>query len=259
MSKILKNNTNSEVPISDTGVSISASGQYTIQEQDFSLWAASDNLITLIGNDTITVNDGSFDLSKSDGINLIKGLYPQAQTQDTDTSGRQILRIASTIKGWHYQAHAVEFQTSKLTGIYNKDKNGNDLGYATTKFYDANGTELTTQIDIDASCVKTTLTWSPDYDFEMVAGNLRQINRQDTDIYVYVEANVLVAPNTYIDVPFLQGGINMRYIGADEPLKTDGRSSKLFTSNDKFSVICNHGIGVCHKVTIIFETYKSPV
>lgn len=83
MSKILKNNTGSAISISDVGgVIIAASpGTYTIPPQDYLLWAASSDIITYL-NDTsptpsITVNDGSVDLNPSDGMDLIKGLFPR--------------------------------------------------------------------------------------------------------------------------------------------------------------------------------------
>jgi hypothetical protein len=72
MSKILKNNTGSPVNIADVGQTVPASGQLVVVPTDYLLYAASNNVITLIGNSTLTVNDGSFDLSISDGIDLIK-------------------------------------------------------------------------------------------------------------------------------------------------------------------------------------------
>jgi hypothetical protein len=76
VSKILNNTTASPVFVSDTGVSIAANGSYTIPEQDYLLWAASSNIVSLVGASTVTVSDGSYVLSISDGINLIKGIYP---------------------------------------------------------------------------------------------------------------------------------------------------------------------------------------
>lgn len=59
-------------------VTIPASpGSYTIPPQDYLLWAASSDIITQVGLGDIVVNDGSFDLNISDGIDLIKGIYPQ--------------------------------------------------------------------------------------------------------------------------------------------------------------------------------------
>lgn len=83
MSKILKNNTGSAITITDVGsVVIAASpGTYTIPPQDYLLWAASSDIITYLNDasptPSITVNDGSVDLNPSDGMDLIKGLFPR--------------------------------------------------------------------------------------------------------------------------------------------------------------------------------------
>jgi hypothetical protein len=76
MAKILKNQTVGGISIIDTGVTVPGSGQYTIPAQDYLLWAASSNIVTQVGAGNIVVNDGSTDLSISDGIDLIKGLFP---------------------------------------------------------------------------------------------------------------------------------------------------------------------------------------
>lgn len=76
MSKILKNNTGSIVPIPDTGFEVPASGQLLIQPENDKLFAGSDDTVTLIGDGTLTVNDGTQDLSISDGVDLIKGIFP---------------------------------------------------------------------------------------------------------------------------------------------------------------------------------------
>lgn len=77
MSKIIKNQTNTLLTIGDTGVSIPALGQYTIQTTDYLLWAASSDIISEIGNGNVIVNDGSFDLNPSEAADLIKGIYPK--------------------------------------------------------------------------------------------------------------------------------------------------------------------------------------
>jgi hypothetical protein len=77
MAKIVKNTTGSNIAIADTGITVSANSQYTIPAQDYLLWAASDNIITKIGDGSIVINDGSSDLSISDGVDLIKGLFPK--------------------------------------------------------------------------------------------------------------------------------------------------------------------------------------
>ena len=80
MSKILINTTAAIVMITDTGVPVPALGSYTIPPTDYQLWSASNDIIVKIGNGTLIVNDGSFDLSISDGTDLIKGLYSKTTT-----------------------------------------------------------------------------------------------------------------------------------------------------------------------------------
>ena len=92
MSKILKNTTASDIEISDTGITVDASpGTYTIPATDYLLWAASDNIITEMGTGDIVVNDGSFDLSISDGTDLIKGIFPTSI--DVNTSQTNPLTV----------------------------------------------------------------------------------------------------------------------------------------------------------------------
>lgn len=191
------------------------------------------------------------------------------QLQDNDMYGRNVIRFAATNKGWHYQAHSVQFEVNKLDSIYNKDHARNDLGYSEIKVYDVNGTECTTQTQADTDGVKSVITWKPDFDFEVISGNIRQITKETVDSYLYVNAVVatgLPSPYNWLKVPFVQGGINLNYIGADEPLKTDGRASKLFkaaTNGDYFEIIVNYDSNLLtnenrHKMSIIFEIYKDP-
>jgi hypothetical protein len=78
MAKILKNQTASPILVADTGVSVPASpATYTIVPADYPLWASSSDIVTYIGNGSIVVNDGSFDLTKADGISLIQGNFKQ--------------------------------------------------------------------------------------------------------------------------------------------------------------------------------------
>lgn len=132
MSKILKNNTASPVSISDVGQVVPASGQLVIQPQDYWLYAASDNVITLISDlavsptvSTLTVNDGSFDLTINDGAKLIQGIFPnpvriEYNKREFDTSAgatvgtteTSIVIPQGTLK---YRIKAASPRTAKLT------------------------------------------------------------------------------------------------------------------------------------------------
>lgn len=78
MSKILKNQTASDQFISDVGVTVLASSNYTINPSDYLLFADSSDVIVLIGDGTFIVNDGTNDLSISEGTDLIKGIFPKS-------------------------------------------------------------------------------------------------------------------------------------------------------------------------------------
>lgn len=77
MSKILKNNTASDVTINDVGQTVPASSFLTISSVDYALYADSDNVISLINDLTLTVNDGLYDLSVAEGLDLIRGSFPK--------------------------------------------------------------------------------------------------------------------------------------------------------------------------------------
>lgn len=94
MSKILKNNSGSNVDISDVGITINNGTQYTIPPTDYLLWAASNDAVTFIGNGSLVVNDGSVDLSISDGVDLIKGIFPT--TVDANITSSVLPSGAST-------------------------------------------------------------------------------------------------------------------------------------------------------------------
>lgn len=89
MSKILKNTTASIVSIDDVGQSVPASGQLTILPIDDLLYRNSSDTVTLVGNETLIVSDGTDDLEISDGIDLIKGLF-QNKINLVDETGASI-------------------------------------------------------------------------------------------------------------------------------------------------------------------------
>jgi hypothetical protein len=95
LSKILKNNTALAVFIPDTGKTVPASGALTIDPNLYNLFASSSNTVTFIGDGTLTVNDGSSDLSISAGVDLIKGLFPRLEIQ-TPTITNQTITLADT-------------------------------------------------------------------------------------------------------------------------------------------------------------------
>ena len=88
---ILKNNTNNVVPVSDIGQSVPASGQLILEPAYNSLYVSSSDIITLVGNNTLTVNNGQSDLSPSQGIDLVKGILNTVEINAQPAFANKIL------------------------------------------------------------------------------------------------------------------------------------------------------------------------
>lgn len=93
MNRILKNNTASPVLITDTGITVPASGSYTIAPEYYGKFEASVDVITLLTNhsvsptvSTLKANDGSVDLPENDGVRLILGEWSRQICDSDDTS-----------------------------------------------------------------------------------------------------------------------------------------------------------------------------
>jgi hypothetical protein len=95
MSKILINQTAASLSI-DVGDTLVASGQLTINPQDYDEYAASDDIVELIGNGSIVINDGSKDLTKADGIRLIQGGFSNKIQLDEDLLDSQRIKVDVT-------------------------------------------------------------------------------------------------------------------------------------------------------------------
>lgn len=103
MSKILKNQTASSIFISDTGVLLPASPvTFTIPPEDYLIWAASSDIIgfvsTPVATPDVIVSDGSSDLNISDGVDLIKGIFPNPIGIQGGTDQTEIGNVEDALK-----------------------------------------------------------------------------------------------------------------------------------------------------------------
>lgn len=182
----------------------------------------------------------------------------------TDSNGIPLQRTKITRTGWHFQLHGIEFCSSKLNSIYNKDKDGNDLGFCTIKFYDNTDTELVagTQAELDSNCVKTVLTWQASQDVEVIGGFLEQANNPANDIRMWIMAIPDYPVGAGGSIPFSNGGINLKYLNGATDL--DGKTPKLLPYNggigtNKFEVTLRHEAGDIHPVHILFKLFRENV
>jgi hypothetical protein len=93
MHKILKNTTASDIFILDTGINLKASSSYEITQSEFLLWVASLDIISYINSGSVVVNNGSIDLSASEGIRALQ--YPDRITVKSNST--DVTRVATDI------------------------------------------------------------------------------------------------------------------------------------------------------------------
>jgi hypothetical protein len=180
---------------------------------------------------------------------------------EIDRQGRQVLRIAAGQAGWSYIAHPIELETSKIGSLYEKLASGVDRGTSTIKFYDVNNAEVTDPLN-EGDIVKTVVLFKPSYDYELISGGLQQIESPNTDVRVWVIGGIIELGGAYVKE--FAGGLNMRFYGANESVKTDGRASKYMTKDipnvpyqaNQVQVIIRHDAGVKHRLKLILEYFR---
>jgi hypothetical protein len=100
--KILKNTTLSIIELNVLGLQIPASSQITIQTQDYSILGSSDSvteLTTYINSGDIVVNDGTDDLSISEGLAYVKlAEIAKSIRFDNSTNGFSSSEVQSAIE-----------------------------------------------------------------------------------------------------------------------------------------------------------------
>lgn len=247
------------------GQEIASSAYYQIQSSEEAKWANSSTVLTDIGSGDLTVakdDSGSTDITDvASAINHLKD-----DTEPRDMDGVKLARAKITRTGWHFQMQPIEITTSKLAGFYNKDMTESDLGFTTIKFYNSSDTELTagTQSELTANCVKTVIDWEPTQDIEVLGGTVYQSSAPATDVRAWVCAipDLTVAQGG--SIPFVDGGLNLKYMGIGNVVDIDGKTPKLLPYSatyhtSKFRLILRHSTGVQHTMMMIFKLFRENV
>lgn len=236
------------------GVECEADAFLLIPEAKLAQYANSDFVIEeLAAGNAAMSSDGSTDIDggASDQINFLKDFKP------TDSTGRPIVRSAVTQEGWGAQFHSIGFTVGTKDSVYNKDDEGNDLGFATLKFYDEDDVEQTTQVNITANAVKTVLSWKPTHDYEIIGGQLNQSVAPASNIYMWAKG----LPGI-LNVMFAQGGLNLKLCPVGNIIDFDGKATKFLPYNggagtNKFDFIFRHGVGVTHELQFLIKIFKA--
>jgi hypothetical protein len=238
------------------GLSISAN-QSTSISGSASPYIADGVLLSDIIDGKCTI---TFAGKESDSISGAALLLQLGQLFNTDSDGASLSRVKQAPSGWTYQMRSIEFESSNLTGLYNKDISLNDVGDATTKFYDVNGTLITDQTTADSQCVKDVIDIEPPYDYYLIGGTIRLSTTPTSD----VRLSVVGVPDypAPIGSKVLVQNLNLKYLVSDGTVEVDGRASKGLLYNNpvphtnKIRFIITHPAGEKHQFMISLEMYK---
>ena len=180
---------------------------------------------------------------------------------DRDIDGSSVVRLKVSNKGETMHVRYLEFETSVLGSLYNRDKTDADYGDANLKFYDASDVELTTQAAIDASCVKTVLRWEPTFDFEVIGGSVRALVAPANDVRLWC-TGVPDIPAGSGGSKELISGCNFKFMNDKEKELLDGRTPKYMAYNGgapALNIIQKtvlHPVAEKCKFLVEYEVYK---
>jgi hypothetical protein len=224
-------------------------------------------LVDLLGGSVRMSGDGATDYSNLNlnNLNYLKDVIAKdvnLANVEIDDQGRQTLRIASAKAGWSYIAKFIEWETSTIGSLKSRNSLNQNTSCCSIKFYDSNNSEITAS-ENESTIIKTEITFKPPHDYEVIAGHIHQRSSPDTDIYINVVGGILELGSNYTKE--FTTGLNLYFMGADEQIETDGRSSKFMAKDingvpyqaNQFKIICYHNAGVKHKIMIAFEYYRA--
>jgi|CXWL01.1.fsa_nt_gi hypothetical protein len=208
----------------------------------------------------------SFSLTKTDPpspaqieFDALKSTF-NGRTTQIDSDGAVMSRVKVAPSGWNFQYRGVEFATSTLASVVNKDADNSDLADATLKLYKADGTLITDQAVADAECVKTIIDIEPPYDIYIAGGKLKFITQPTEDVRIAVVG----VP----DVPAVAGGskhfvqnINLKFLPAADGVNADGRAAKWLQYSatyhtNKIRFLLYHPAGHKMPISTFLELYR---
>lgn len=245
------------------GMFLTAAQECTLEVKEIGRWSSSDKVLDAISSGKLQIgNDSEWIVGTANQINELTG------KQIKDPSGRSLTRVAAAEAGSTYLAHPIEVTTSKIGGCFSEFHTGTSRSDFSFRFYDINNVELVagTQAELDASCVKTVVTFKPIHDYEIMGGNIHQHTTPSTNIRIWVIGGMF----TPSDIPIAGynqefiGGLNLKYIGDQESIQTDGRASKYMKHTttgapyptNMLQYIIKHDAGVQSDIMIVTEYFR---
>jgi hypothetical protein len=135
--RIIKNTTGSDITLESTGVTIVASGSYTIDPKSWQAWASATfdgiDLTTKINSGDLVVNNGTADLGATDGITLLRFGFGQGggyvenceaastgESSSKSSSYQTKVTATCTLAGGRYIIHGHTMWSNEDTGVITK-------------------------------------------------------------------------------------------------------------------------------------------
>jgi hypothetical protein len=184
-------------------------------------------------------------------------LIQEDLTVPKDPDGASIHRVKAAKAGWKAQFHSMRITTAKTDGVVSKKRDGSNTGFCTIIMKDSQGNVTTTEED----CVETVVTWEPQYDMEIVGGQVFQKEPPTTDVWMWVTAAAHIPAEYGGSIAFTEGGINLQDVGIGGVADFDGRAAKYIAydavyHSGRFEICLKHDAGVKHSLTLTFELFK---
>lgn len=192
-------------------------------------------------------------------------------------NGVPLARTVVTKTGWHFEPRCIVFTSSKAGSLHNHKADGFSIETCTAftdavlKFYKSDGTQLTKggeetdeefQGRLDTDCTCTLMDWQPQYDMEILRGRSAILDAVSNPSYAYVH----VAPDLPEiyggNVPFMNGGLDLRFLDPRQVVTFDGAGSKFIAydpvyNTNKFRLKRLHGAGEKITFQVVFEHFKA--
>lgn len=134
----IKNTTASDIFVSDTGTNVPASSSYFIEPQTQAAWAKSEDKLQYILDGDLVVNDGTNDLSPSQGLAVLYGAYTEVDFDENLkfnnrlkvevlNTGGPIIQVSSNDQTMGYLEQKVVGTTNKIVVSTLNDGGDEDL------------------------------------------------------------------------------------------------------------------------------------
>lgn len=180
--------------------------------------------------------------------NYLPSISNLIEPLDTDTGGL-IVAARKLPSVWYPEFREIELTTATLNSVHDKNRSDVDIGHSSLKFFEADGSEIAspTQGYLDTNCSETHLIFNPGVKWAIAGGTVRQVAIPSEALYVWVDIKILVAPSTYVTLPYANGGLNMEFQNVRESVGKMGENYSFFNAGDQFVWIFKHGTGSAQK------------